>query len=71
MERLHTQITDALLDQIEQERNENLVDIDMLKSVIGMYQFLSQPAISQEGVNCLNELEKKLLISSRTFFRQL
>ena len=43
----------------------------MLKSIIGMYQFLSQPAISQEGVNCLNELEKKLLKDSRIFFRAM
>jgi len=43
----------------------------MLKSIIGMYQFLSQPSISQEGVNCLAELERKLLAASKTFFRAM
>lgn len=43
VEKLHLQITDALLEQIESERHETLVDVDMLKSIIGMYQFLSQP----------------------------
>lgn len=43
----------------------------MLKSVIGMYQFLSQPSISQEGINCLADFEKRLLLTSRNFFRAL
>jgi hypothetical protein len=43
----------------------------MLKSVIGMYQFLSQSSISQEGVNVLAELEKKFVVTSRSYFRKL
>jgi hypothetical protein len=37
VEKLHGQITQAILEQIDAERNEDLVDVDMLKSVVGMY----------------------------------
>jgi cullin 1 len=61
-------ITQAVLYQILEERQGNLIDVDMLKSVVDMYSFLSEPAISQEGINCLFDLETKLLQETKHFY---
>ena len=66
--RMLNKITDALLQQIEKNRANELVDIDLIRKVVSIYSFLSSDKISGASANCLAELEQKVLERSRAFF---
>ena len=69
-ERLLNKITDAVLQQVEKDRQGEPVDTSLLKKIISIYTYLSNEKITGNSINCLTELEGKLLTASRAFFQQ-
>jgi len=67
--RLLNKITDAVLCEVQNDRNNYPVDLDLLKKVVAIYTFLSTDKIPGVSSNCQQELEDKLLQASRTFFQ--
>ena len=67
--RLLSKITDAVLSAVETDRRNEPVDLDLLKQVVSIYSFLSSDKISGMSANCLQELEQKLIDTSRAFFQ--
>jgi hypothetical protein len=61
-------ITDAVLKQVETDRNNEPIDTDLLKKIVSIYSFLSTDKIQGIQINCLQELEQKLLEASRIFY---
>ncbi|CDW78925.1 cullin-1-like isoform 1 [Stylonychia lemnae] len=66
---LISQITDAILENIRREREGELVDVDLLKKTIEIYQFLSNEKLSQETLNCQKYLEDKILQQTQQFYQ--
>ena len=69
-ERLLNKITDAVLQQVEKDRQGEPVDSDLLQKIISIYTYLSDEKITGNSINCLTDLEAKLLVASRSFFQQ-
>ena len=62
-------ITKAILALIQQDRDGEMIDNDLLKSVVGIYQYLSNEKIIGQGVDCLLDLENKIVEESTRFFQ--
>ena len=62
-------ITDAVLQQVETDRRNEPIDTDLLKQIVSIYSYLSNEKIQGIQINCLQELETKLLDSSRSFYQ--
>ena len=69
-ERLLDKVTQAVLEQVEKDRKGEPVDSDLLNKVIQIYTYLSNDIVTGNSINCLAELETKLITSSRNFFQQ-
>jgi len=62
-------ITDAVLQEIESDRNNMPVDTDLIKQIVSIYTYLSSEKIPGVTTNCLSELESRLLQASRQYFQ--
>ena len=62
-------ITQAVLSQVKKERDGEPVDSDLLKSIVSIYSYLSNEKIINQGVDCLLDLENKLVNESIEFFK--
>ena len=69
-ERLLNKITEAVLQQVEKDRNGEPVDTGLLQKVISIYIYLSNEIVTGNSINCLADLESKLLQASRSFFQK-
>ena len=67
--RMLNSITDAVLQQVETDRRNEPIDKDLLKQIVSIYSFLSNEKIQGIQINCLQELEQKLLDASRNFYK--
>jgi len=67
--RMLNKITEAILSEVQKDRENEPVDLDLLKKVVSIYTFLASDKIPGVTMNCLQELEAKLLAASRTFFQ--
>lgn len=67
-DRMLVTITDAVLRQVEIDRQNEPIDADLLKQIVSIYSFLSNDKIQGIQTNCLQELEQKLLAASRVFY---
>lgn len=67
LERLLTPISAAVLNQIAKERagEQTEIDASLLAKVIECFVSLSNERIVTEGVNPLNDLEAKIVESSK------
>lgn len=61
-------ITDAILNNIQREREGELVQIDLLKKVVDIYLFLSNERLSHESINCKKYLEDKIIQQTREYY---
>lgn len=57
-----------MLQQVEKDRNGEPVDEDLLQKVVSIYIYLSNDIQTGTSMNCLADLESKLLVASRNFF---
>ena len=55
---------------MEKDRQGEPVDTGLLKKIISIYTYLSNEKITGNSINCLSDLEGKLLTASRAFFQQ-
>ena len=53
---------------IQKERDGDMIDTELLKNVVGIYQYLSNEKIIGQGVDCLLDLENKIVEESTKFF---
>jgi cullin 1 len=67
---LITNITNAILAAITRERNEELVDTDLLKKTVDIYIFLSSDKLLHESTNCRKFLEDRIVEQTRQYYRQ-
>lgn len=51
----------AILDNINRERDGELIDVDLLKKVVDIFLYLSTDRLTQESLNCKKYLETKIL----------
>ena len=56
-----TDIINAILKEIETERNGSLIDRDLMKEVVEIFLFLSKENMNVDDTNCKFALEKELL----------
>ena len=54
---------------METDRRNEPIDKDLLKQIVSIYSFLSNEKIQGIQINCLQELEQKLLDASRNFYK--
>ena len=62
-------ITEAVLQEVDKDRNNMPVDTDLIKEIVSIYIYLSSDKIPGVSANCLVELEAKMLQASRTHFQ--
>ena len=65
---LAPKITTSILYLIQKERDGDMIDTELLKNVVGIYQYLSNEKIIGQGVDCLLDLENKIVEESTKFF---
>ena len=58
---LITNITSAVLGAIKRERQEELIDIDLVKKTVEIYVFLSNDKLAQDSLNCRKHLEDSIV----------
>ena len=68
---LITNITNAILQAINRERNEELVDVDILKKTVDIYLYLSSDKLVQDTQNCRKFLEDRIVEQTRQYYRQM
>ena len=66
--RMQDKITEAVLHQVDTDRRNEPIDSMQLKQIVSIYTFLSSDKIAGFATNCLQELERRILETSRTFF---
>lgn len=66
---LITHITNAVLQAINKERNEELINIDILKKTIDIFLFLSGEKLVQESINCRKHLEDRVVAQTKAFYK--
>ena len=67
---LLTNITQAVLSAIDRERNEELVDVDLMKKTVEIYIFLSSEKLQQDQSLPRVFLQDRILEQTRTFYKQ-
>ena len=65
---LITNITQSILNAISRERNEELVDVDLLKKTIEIYLSLSNDKFQQDSLNCIKNLEDRIVEHTKNFY---
>ncbi len=64
-------IIESIVAQINQEREENMIDISLMKNVVDIFNQLSsqQRALDRTEVDCKKALESQILESTRKYYR--
>lgn len=65
---LTTNITYSVLNAIQRERNEELVDVDLLKKTIEIYLNLSNDKLQQDNLNCIKNLEDRIIEQTKNYY---
>jgi cullin 1 len=63
-------ITGAILENIRKEREEEFVDVDLVKKVIDIFLYLSNDRLSADTLNCKKYLEDELVQATRQFYQK-
>jgi cullin 1 len=67
---LVTNITQSVLYAIDRERNEELVDVDLIKKTIEIFLSLSNEKMQQDNVNCIKTLEDRIIDHTKSYYIQ-
>ncbi len=62
-------ITSAVLSAIDRERNEELIDVDLMKKTVEIYLYLSGEKLMSDPLNPRKFLEDRVLEQTRTYYR--
>jgi hypothetical protein len=57
-----------VLNAIQRERNEELVDVDLLKKTIEIYLNLSNDKLQQDNLNCIKNLEDRIIEQTKKYY---
>jgi hypothetical protein len=61
-------ITSAILSAIDRERNEELIDVDLMKKTVEIYLYLSGEKLMSDPLNPRKFLEDRVLEQTRTYY---
>ena len=68
---LQTSIIAAVLEQIEKERNGQLVNKDLIKTTVEIFCYLSQTTLNKEEVSLKKQLENEIVDQTQEFYKQI
>jgi cullin 1 len=65
---LITNITQSILNAIQRERDEELIDVELLKKTIEIFISLSNDKLQQDSILCIKVLENSIIDQAKSFY---